>query len=280
MKKLLLITSLLIIAFSYSNAQGYSYFKEEDGTKWLLLGSLSKSSTTPRSKLNIKIFGGTVGNANLGESNYMISIRNGLRVVMHRNGGSHDAHTYVFKIYESDNAYDFVVEIAHKWATFYIESILLNPVQSNVLVGTKYFPVSFYDPAGKTDVTGAYPVEVFSATDQTGNIGLGTENPKAKLDVRGKIIADEVEIKVNKAPDFVFESDYKLKPLSDVEAFVKDNKHLPEIPSEKQMKEMGVSVNDMQMKLLQKVEELTLYIIDQQKQIGRLEKRLDKYEEE
>lgn len=114
--------------------------------------------------------------------------------------------------------------------------------------------------------------------DGYGNIGLGTLSPQAKLDVRGKIIADEVEIKVNTGADFVFEPDYNLKPLSEVEAFVKENKHLPEIPSEKKMQEEGVNVNELQIKLLQKIEELTLYVIEQDKKIQELQSKLESKE--
>lgn len=109
-----------------------------------------------------------------------------------------------------------------------------------------------------------------------GNIGIGTEAPQSKLDVRGKIIASEVEVKVLSGADFVFEPDYALKPLCELETFVKKNKHLPEIPSEKQMVEDGLNVNEMQIKLLQKVEELTLYIIEQEKRIKLLENQLEK----
>lgn len=281
MKKLLFITCLLIFSFSYSNAQGYSYYKNYVGTKSLLLGSLPKVNY-PNEKLSIKVFGGSLLNSNLGMSTYTISIREGLKINLHREGGIHDATAYVFKVYETTATYDFVLEIARQYVIYNIESVLISTPSSgpNTIVSTEYFPIGFYDPTGKTDVTASYPVNAIFATDKVGNIGIGTENPKAKLDVRGKIIADEVEIKVNKGADFVFEPDYNLKSLSEVEAFVKKNKHLPEVPSEKQMQEEGINVNDMQIKLLQKIEELTLYLIQQEKllleqseQIESLEKK-------
>jgi hypothetical protein len=105
-------------------------------------------------------------------------------------------------------------------------------------------------------------------------IGILTDNPQSELDVRGKITAREVEIKVISGADFVFQPDYNLMPLSEVESFVKENQHLPEIPSEKEMVENGVNVNDMQIKLLQKVEELTLYVIEQEKQNKKLQEQI------
>lgn len=95
------------------------------------------------------------------------------------------------------------------------------------------------------------------------------------LNLAGTINARQVNIRVNAGADFVFSPDYQLKPLSEVEAFVKENKHLPEIPSEKQMVENGLNVNEMQIKLLLKIEELTLYVIEQNKQNKDLQKQID-----
>ncbi len=95
------------------------------------------------------------------------------------------------------------------------------------------------------------------------------------LTVAGNIKAREVKIEVNAGADFVFQPEYNLKSLSEVEQFVKTNRHLPEIPSEKQMQEEGLSVNDFQIGLLQKIEELTLYTIQQNKRIEELEKKLE-----
>ena len=72
--------------------------------------------------------------------------------------------------------------------------------------------------------------------------------------------------------DFVFEPNYNLKSLSEVEAFVTENKHLPDVPSAKEFKENGYKIGEMDNLLLQKIEELTLYIIDLQKQIEELKK--------
>lgn len=79
-------------------------------------------------------------------------------------------------------------------------------------------------------------------------------------------------------PDYVFDKGYKLKPLSEVADFVKKNKHLPEIPSATEVEKDGFGLASMNEKLLKKVEELTLYLIEQDKKIKELEGRLTKEE--
>ena len=81
--------------------------------------------------------------------------------------------------------------------------------------------------------------------------------------VAGKIESREVKVTVNAGADFVFNDDYKLPPLEEVAQFIKENKHLPEIASEKDMQDNGLHLAEMNIKLLQKIEELTLYTIQQ-----------------
>lgn len=104
-----------------------------------------------------------------------------------------------------------------------------------------------------------------------GNVGIGTENPQAKLDVRGTISATEVKVQVLTGADHVFNQEGNLRSLSEVESFIKEHKHLPEIQSEKQMQEEGINMNEFQIKLLQKIEELTLYVIQQEKRLQKQE---------
>ena len=158
-----------------------------------------------------------------------------------------------------------------------------------------------------------------------GNVGIGTENPQAKLDVGvdvifgdfissgsnswmfhspddgrtslhiapkgasgnfdwnkqlvlnegnmalyGKFEAKEIKVTLTPTADFVFEEKYHLPKLEEVEKYVKEKKHLPEIASAKEMEKEGVNVGEFQIKLLQKIEELTLYLIEQKKEIQNL----------
>lgn len=107
-----------------------------------------------------------------------------------------------------------------------------------------------------------------------GNVGIGISKPTYKLDVNGTIRAKEVKVETGWA-DFVFDKDYKLPTLKEVESHIEEYKRLPDIPSEDQVKEEGVNLAEMQVKLLQKIEELTLYVIQQEKKNQELEKKIE-----
>lgn len=109
-----------------------------------------------------------------------------------------------------------------------------------------------------------------------GNIGVGITNPSEKFSVNGNISAKKIIVTQSGWSDYVFANDYKLRSLSALEAFVKQNKHLPEMPSAKEVEEKGISVGDNQALLLKKIEELTLYVIRQQKEIEDLKMEIRK----
>ncbi len=112
-----------------------------------------------------------------------------------------------------------------------------------------------------------------------GNVGIGTALPDEKLTVKGKIHTEEVIVDLSvPGPDYVFEKDYDLKSLDEIEAFIKSNNHLPEVPSAKEMEENGIEIGVMNMLLLKKIEELTLHQIDLLKTIKEQEKRINALE--
>ncbi len=104
-----------------------------------------------------------------------------------------------------------------------------------------------------------------------GNVGIGTTTPTNKLEVNGKIRSKEVIVEATGWPDYVFADDYDLPTLAEIETYINTNKHLPGVPSAKQVEENGVSLGEMNALLLKKIEELTLYIIEQEKRIKKLE---------
>ena len=109
-----------------------------------------------------------------------------------------------------------------------------------------------------------------------GNVGIGTTTPDAayKLSVLGKIRATEVIVETGWS-DFVFDDNYNLKTLSEVEKFIKENKHLPDVPSASEVEKNGVSLGQSNSILLQKIEELTLYIIELKKENEKQQKQID-----
>jgi hypothetical protein len=126
------------------------------------------------------------------------------------------------------------------------------------------------------DLTRAFIVENTSTNSNVFSIlGNGIVNAK-------KIYAEAFEVNPNAMNilwyDHVFAKDYKLRSLSELEDFIKQNKHLPEIPSETEVKENGINLGEMQGKLLLKIEELTLYTIEQQKLIDNLAQRISELE--
>ncbi|MFI0431487.1 hypothetical protein ACGLWY_18605, partial [Mariniflexile sp. HMF6888] len=111
----------------------------------------------------------------------------------------------------------------------------------------------------------------------TGNVGIGTNIPDSKLTVKGSIHSEEVKVDLSvPAPDYVFKSGYNLTPLQKLQEYIITHGHLPNMPSAKDMETHGIELGIMNMKLLEKIEELTLYILQQENRIKKLEVILHK----
>jgi hypothetical protein len=104
----------------------------------------------------------------------------------------------------------------------------------------------------------------------SGNIVIGNSTvlPKSgyKLSVDGKVVCEELLVQLSPWPDYVFNNDYKLKPLSEVESFIQENNHLPGIPTACDVETEGLNIGEMQKLMMEKIEELTLYLIDIKKE--------------
>lgn len=107
-----------------------------------------------------------------------------------------------------------------------------------------------------------------------GNVGIGYSNPTVKLDVNGTVRAKEVRVCLNQGCDFVFDEEYNLMSIDELKNYIKSNKHLPNIAPAKEMENNGINLSEMNAQLLRKIEELTLYVIQQQERIETLEEKL------
>jgi|SRR5690606_13109229 len=156
------------------------------------------------------------------------------------------------------------------------------------------YPIAHYGmtlrPGNNLGISGHQSLEFFTAGGikmkilQNGNVGIGSVNPDEKLTVKGKIHAEEIKVDLVVPADYVFQKyftgnsdlkpEYTMPTLAEVEFFVKENNHLPSIPSAKEIQENGLHLGEMNNLLLQKVEELTLYIIEQNKRIEALEAKV------
>ena len=118
--------------------------------------------------------------------------------------------------------------------------------------------------------------------NNTLSVGIGTGAVAipagVKLAVNGKINCKEVEVTLTGWSDHVFKSGYQLKPLGEVETYIAQNKHLPGVPSEKEVLSKATNLGQMDALLLQKIEELTLYVIDLKKQNDQLQEKINKLE--
>ena len=106
----------------------------------------------------------------------------------------------------------------------------------------------------------------------------GTTHADAMLSVDGKIVSKSMYVTQQNWADFVFDKDYKLPKLSDIEAYYKANKHLPLIPSAEEVKENGIDVGEMNKLLLQKIEELTIIMVEQDKKMSEQDARIKELE--
>ena len=140
------------------------------------------------------------------------------------------------------------------------------PFTNGLVIGTgPGYPIFFS--------TNNYSLSMIIADN--GNVGIGTANPTYKLSVNGNVRSKEVVVETGWA-DYVFDKKYKLKSLDEVESFIQQNYHLEGIPSAKEIEKNGLPIGDTQKKMMEKIEELTLYVIELNKQIKELQIKTNK----
>ena len=115
--------------------------------------------------------------------------------------------------------------------------------------------------------------------DASGNLGLGQQNLKDKLEVNGQIHAKSVKVDLDNWADHVFDKSYPLDSLSQIEDYIKNHGHLREIPTAEEVRSNGIDLGQINRLLLKKIEELTLHLIDKEKQISQLQLKLTQLEQ-
>ncbi len=141
------------------------------------------------------------------------------------------------------------------------------------LLNTNLNTLTFVNHLNGTNYESSFRIEYGAPTNSLtinseGNVGLGTWSSNHKLAVAGTIISEEIIVKLQSDwPDYVFSEDYLLPTLSEQEQYILKNNHLQGVPSSQDVIKNGIKIADMQSILLQKIEELTLYIIKQEKDI-------------
>jgi len=184
-----------------------------------------------------------------GRSNFMPLIH----IVPNNSGVSATAYTvYAYcGPYAGYSFYSAEVSAGCSWAA------------SNSLIGA--------DPGGYNV---GFEFQVNSVSHFMGNVGIGTSNPDQKLTVNGQVHATSVVVTSTVPADYVFNADYYLRPLAGVKAYVDKNHHLPDVPAAADFKKNGQNLGEMNMLLLRKVEELTLYVVKLNNTVEVLRKKM------
>lgn len=126
--------------------------------------------------------------------------------------------------------------------------------------------------AGSLNTPTAYIFDALTA----GTVYVPGTTTTSNLRVKDLLCAKEIKVQLTSCwPDYVFSQDYKLLPLSEVEQFINENQHLPNIPSSAEVEANGIDLGEMNAKLLQKVEELTMYLLQQEKKMAALQNQID-----
>lgn len=226
-------------------------------------GNVGIGLTNPTSKLdvfgNIKSF-----NAAFGQINSNTSTKNWANF----SSNNHGSVLMSSNLFFSDNDDQ---KIANTHSTMSGASIVIPGNFQNHQGGIVFYT----NTPGSVTEGQAFTGSLSMVIKANGDIGIGTATPREKLSVNGNIRAREIKVDATNWPDYVFATDYHPLSPDELERYISANKHLPGLPSAKEAEENGVELGKMNKKLLEKIEELTLYMIGQQKEINELKKKLN-----
>ncbi len=172
-----------------------------------------------------------------------------------------------------------IIDLAHDDITLSVEDLTdnvstsLNLTDGFKIVGKDVTSIGFQVLSSSSDF--------LFRVNNNGKVNVGAETITSgthtdyKFSVDGKIVTKELIVTTSNWADFVFEADYQLKPLSEVKSFIETNGHLPDVPSAQEIGETGIDLGKTNAMLLMKIEELTLYLLQQQEQIDALKKQIE-----
>jgi len=149
-------------------------------------------------------------------------------------------------------------------------------LQMSTTTGTYYGQIMQLSASGNLDFYGYNSGWVKNVTfAANGYVGIGTPTPKEALSVNGNIRSKQVKVETANWPDYVFKKEYSLPSLSEVKTYIDQNQHLPEMPSEAEVAKNGINLGEMVKLQTKKIEELTLYLIEKDKQLEALKNQVD-----
>ncbi len=271
MKKL--FVCILVIAPILAKAQ---YGTEVTTFPWnatyIYLGSLPVSNAGNLHKIKVDVLGGGWESNFTGETTYFIANRDRLQI-RQITMASNNADRYSLHAYNnSGGGIDFYL-LTNNFTAIAVKSVMLGGNATSLISNT----TSLSPPAGLSEITPLNIIPVL-VTGSEGNIGINTSapDPAYKLSVNGTVRAKEIKVDAGWS-DYVFFDNYTLRPLKEVERFIIKNKHLPDVPSATEVEKKGINVGQADALLLRKIEELTLYLIEKDKEIKKLKAQQERF---
>jgi hypothetical protein len=276
MKKLIFSLFLFLSFSSLVHAQWAT-----SGTVTSTTNSVGIGTTTPISKLDVN---GAISIKGINVNDYSpIGVATDGTYVIASGSRIKGTYTLTFEaanrvqtveLHVSANQYDGASSVSVLSNTSYGGNTIMSNFRTlfSADMSTVYL-VSDVANWGGTLPTSTTPMGFYPLGVNGGNVGIGTLTPKETLSVNGNIRAKQVKVESANWPDYVFKKEYQLPSLQEVKAYIDQNQHLPEIPSEQQIAKEGLNLGEMNKLLMKKVEELTLYMIEMKEDIKDLQKQ-------
>ncbi len=228
------------------------------GNNFVYVGSLERADNdvSNSQKIIIKIWGGSWFSDSNGETSFYISNRSGLNVVQ-TNVGPYSEKKIALKAYKNGTKTDFyLVPNPNEYTSFAVNSFSYGHT-----LDSKFVQIALQSsPPALPEVSFAIVPSLM--TDGDGNVGIGAPAVLGqKLSVNGNIRAREIKVETANWPDYIFNEEYRVPSLEEVDEFIQSNKHLPGVPKAEIVEKEGYSLSDMDKVLLKKIEEMTLQLI-------------------